>query len=371
MASHSGAALRVLWGDDDGPDDRAAQLIADNPKMAWRLREFFLEWFKDRYLVRRSSETERNYLSSIRYWEAITDDWRLADYALDDDAADGQAIDFTEQLPEWGFCRRGIRRGQQIRIGRLTENPSFTQLSATTAAEHASRIANLFRKAGPERDNRHRFARLLPRAPIVEVIPADFAEKEPFAWATARQIAAACQAMTRPVGELWLPPGVRWKARLALLYYTGLRMGTVVRLAWPHVSELAGPHPWLTVPKELVKTRKAIEMPLHPQLAEILRDVHQRLPTTRDDLILPRDCVRRTELDLHYELQELAGVPLPDRQGLHAWRRTHLTQIYELGAGRGLEAAQHAADHSDGRTTAKNYVATIVNHFRLRLPALF
>lgn len=369
--------LRVLWGEDDEPsavEAEKAAAIAKRPELAWRLREFFVTWFAPKYLRRCSKETTRNYTSSLRYWESITEDWRLVDLAFDREGADGQALDFTEQLSEWGYSRRGIRRGDQIRIGRLAEYPSFTPLTAVTARDHASRVANLFRKAGPEvpGDNRHRYAELLPRAPLVEIISADFDEKEPFSLANARAIAAACGRMNRPYLPDWIGCELWWQVRLCELYYTGLRMGTVVRLDWSHVCDLFGEHPWLKVPRALVKTRKKIDMPLHPQLVELLRKVWSQRPAGwPDESLLPAGCGRRNLLDLHAELQELAGLAEHERQSLHAWRRTHLTQICELGAGRGLELAQVAADHADGRTTAQNYVAVILNHFRLRLPPLF
>jgi integrase len=364
--------LRVHWGDGDdaGETDKSAA-IAKRPELGWRLREFCENWFSPRYLKKRVSETTRNYLSSIRYWEAITDDWRLVDFAFDREGADKQALDFTDQLPEWGYSRRAIRRGEPIRIGRVADYPAFTPLSAMTAREHASRIATLFRKAGPELDNRHHYAELLPRAPRVEILPADFEQKNPFTWGTARAIAAAASRMRRPALPAGLPVELWWRVRLSTLFYTGLRMGTVERLCWSHVADLDG-DAWLKVPKDLVKTRKRIEMPLHPQLVELLRQLRQLRPVdVSGDLIIPDGCGRRTLLDLHVELQELAGVEVNLRQGLHAWRRTHLSQIYELGAARGLEAAKVAADHADGRTTAQSYVATVVNHFRLRLPLLF
>jgi integrase len=372
----SASLFPVYFGDDDDQSPIEAEkraAVLKRPELAWRLREFYENWFRPRRSRKwHSSETDRNYLSSIRYWEGITDDWRLVDFLFDRHGADNQALDFTEQLPEWGYSRRGVPRGDQIRIGRVSEYPSFTPLTSITGREHASRIAHIFRKAGPEpiEDNRQHYAELLTRAPRVEVIDGVFDEKAPFAWAIARQIAAACGRMKRPTCPAWLPVELWYRLRLGLLFFTGLRMGTIVRIEPSHVLS-SDDYPLLKVPKELVKTRKAIEMPIHAQLWTIIKEVLARRPPDAGELLVPECCSRRTFLDLHRELQELAGVPEDLRQSPHAWRRTHLSQIYELGAGRGLEAAQVAADHSDGRTTAKSYVATIVNHFRLRLPLLF
>lgn len=364
-------ALR-LWADDGPSSDEQAKLdaIGRDPRLAWRLREFCSEWFAPKYLKNCVGETTRNYFAAIRYWESITADWRLVDFLLaSDDAGDDQCQDFTDELPDWGYSRRGVKRGDSIRIGRMSDCPAFTPLSSITAAEHASRIANLFRKAGPETSNRKKFAKILTRAPLVEIIPSDFDAKEPFDWPVARRIATACELMQRPWLPKWMPCELWWKVRLGLLFYTGLRLGTVTRLEAGHFGDKRG-LPWLRVPGDIVKTGKAIELPLHPQLAELLADVARRRPAHETRLV-PEGCNRRTFLDLHYDLQRLAELDEAQQQSPHGWRRTHLSEIFLLGAGRGLEAAQVAADHADGRTTAQNYVASVVNLFRLRLPPLF
>lgn len=125
---------------DDISGESKHGLVAQRPELAWRLRDFFELWFAPRYLQKCVKETVRNYYSTIRYWEEITDDWRLVDLLSDDDGSDDQCLDFTDQLPEWGYSRRGIRRGEPIRVGRLVDCPAFTPLSSMTARDHASRL---------------------------------------------------------------------------------------------------------------------------------------------------------------------------------------------------------------------------------------
>lgn len=361
-------ALAALRMDDYGRDDERKKLIAADPRMVWTLRRFFDEWLYPRVLKpsNRADGTIELYRIAIRYWEDVTADPDLADLALDRD--DASPIDFVGLLPEWGYSRRGIKLRDKIRIGRLSDNPAFSPLSRITARSHASRIATLLQKAGPRFGPRERTAEILPRCPYVPQVSADFEPKPPFELEQARAIAAACSGMDRPVLPSWIAHEVWWRTRLALFYYTGLRAGTVRALRWSHVSQRKG-QIWLKVPRALVKTRKPIEMPLHAQLVELLEQVRCGRPD--EDLILPEGCGYRNFLDLHSDLQAKAGLIEEDRQSPHAWRRTHLTQMAELGAGRGKEVAQVAADHADGRTTHEHYISLLVNQFRLRLPPLW
>jgi integrase len=241
-----------------------------------------------------------------------------------------------------------------------------------SARTHATRIATLLTMAGPRYSPRQRVAELLPRLPYVPPVEADFEPKPPYSLEQARQIAAGCGKLSRPQLPNWIGTELWWKVRLGLFYYTGLRAGTVVSLCWSHVEERGG-YLWLKVPKALVKTRKAIELPCHEQLADLLRQARDCRPSDSQptDVILPQACGYRHFVTLHSELQEAAGIAAADRQSPHAWRRTHLSQIGELGAFRGLEFSRVAADHADGRTTEQHYVTQLVNQLRLRLPTLF
>lgn len=374
MSALSGPLLRVHYGEEEREQDaRAEQLLIREPRLAWRARDFFENWSLPQVLKtrKRATGTIEGYENTLRYWEQITDDPRLVDLLLDDD--DKQTIDFVGTLPEWGYSRRGMRRGEPIRIGPLSANPSFTSLELTTVSAHATRMATLLRQAGPQYEMRSRVARLLDRRVYVPPVEHDFQPKPPFELGVARQIAGATSRMARPALPSWLPCELWWKTRLALFYFTGLRAGTVVALARPHV-ERRKTGLWLNVPRSLVKkTKKPIELVVHPQLAELIDEVEARRPSDAapSDLLLPAGCGYRNFLDLHVDLQKHAGLSAEEIQSPHAWRRTHLTQIADLGAPQRIECARLAGDHSDGRTTEHHYLPTLVNQLRLRLPPLF
>jgi len=357
----SARQLRVVW-DDSGPQRRLPP--GSDPRAAWTLDQFLEEWVVGAVWrpKRTTSETIRGYLETLKYWRAISSDPPLGL------ATDQETIDFVGLLPEWGSSSRGVPRGKPHRIARLDECPSFEPLTSVTIANHATRLATLFRFAGPQLHPRKPAARIIKEFPYIPQVTREFETKPPFNLEVARQIASASGRMTKPD----LPPGwpraLWWQLRLAIFYYTGIRAGTVLELAWKHVIPTVD-GPAFTIPGSLVKTGKAVWMPLPAQLAALLATVPRGSP---DDLILPAGCCYRHFVELHSELQRLAEVPEHLRQSPHAWRRTHLTQMVNLGSDQMLEVGRLAAQHADGRTTEKNYLGqAIVNQLRMRLPPLF
>lgn len=365
--------LKLFTGDEIGEPSREfltleqRTAIERDPRLMWTLRQLCDRWFFPGVLQPANSAagTYDCYDCALRYWEQITGDPSLIL------VSDEVCIDFVGLFPEWGFSRSGVPLGGRMKIGRRDHFPSFFPLASATIASHVSRIATLLRRAGPRIDPREQTARILKEVPFIPVVEADFDPKAPFSLERARQIAAACSLMDKPELPDWITHELWWRTRLALFYFTGFRAGTVTALAWPHVKEEFG-LTWLDVPGEIVKTGKAIKMPLHPQLVSLLACVKSlRPPGAEGDLILPAGCGYRHFLTLHTELQRRAGLPGVERQSPHAWRRTHSEQMGFLGKDRQLEVAREALDHADGRTTDKHYPRAVVNHLRLRLPPLF
>lgn len=335
-------------------------------RLEWTLDEFFERWILPGVLKpgKRKQGTIDLYGDALRYWRHITGGPPF--HAISDELC----IDFVGLLPEWGFTRRGIHRGQRCLIGRRDEHPSYEPLSSSTIAAHVSKIATMLRLAGPQLNPRERTAGILPRCPFIPLVAAEFELKPPFALDQARRIAANCGQLGRPDLPAWITHEQWWQTRIGFFYYTGLRAGTVCRLKCRHIQERREML-WLKIPgEEVTKTSKAVEMPLHWQLAERVRPLC--VGRDPDDLLLPEGCGYRHFMTLHSELQHVASVPDGDRQSPHAWRRTHLAQMAQLGADDGRKVAQIAADHADGRTTEKNYIGqTLVNQLRLQLPPLW
>jgi integrase len=141
-----------------------------------------------------------------------------------------------------------------------------------------------------------------------------------------------------------------WRALIAVLYFTGLRCGTVLGLEWPMIERRGSAGAaWLAVPGRIVKTKKPLEKYLRPEALELV----ERLPRV-SALVFAWPFSKSHLSRRHRELQGLAGVA--DPVSLHAWRRTHATELYRLGASQGLWCAQMALDHADAATTAAFYV---------------
>jgi integrase len=362
----SGPQLRLIWSEDDlcGPPQ------FDDPRKAWTLAEFFERWFLPGKLKpkHRAQGTINLYRDAIRYWEMITGDPPLGLIG------DEHGIEFVGQLPECGYTRAGGRRGGHQRIGLRDGSPALMPLSSTTIAQHVSRVAGLLQAAGPRYHIRKASAEILGRCPFVPEYAGQFEAKEPWSLGEVRQITRGCSSMVRPELPAWLPHELWWQTRLALFYFTGMRAGTICALARAHIHDSAG-ELWLKVPKELVsKTRKAIALPLHPQLAALLRQVETLRLQAGDagELLLPAGCGYRRFLDLHVALQAAAGLPAEQQQSPHGWRRTHIAQMDRLGQREGEEAARQAGQHAHARTTVEHYIGqAVLNELRLRLPPLF
>lgn len=361
-----GHALKV-WFEDDFDEQGESKLPpgADS-RLGWRLADFFCNWFCPGVLTPQQAApgTIDRYDEMLRYWEAISGNPILLDLG------DSHTMAFANELPKWGFLRRGVKKGAKVPIGLLAKHPAYSPLSPTTIAEHVSRLATLLKHAGPRFHPRKPAAEILPRCPYVPMVTAAAEEKMAFSLDDARAMVRAAMRMTRPLeAKTGLTPELWWHCRLAIFYFTGLRAEAVLQLAWEHVENRGGTR-WLKVPGEIVKTGKPLEMPLHAQLDEILLRVKAARPA--GNLILEPGCGYRHFATLHERLQGEAGIAAERLLSPHAWRRTHLQQIGFLGATSGHKAAQLAADHADERTTRTSYVHdAIVNHCRLQLPPLW
>jgi hypothetical protein len=359
---------------NETPEQRARrEAIEREPRLAWRLDDVLGAYFKAKLRPGgRKPGTIRCYHESLRWWRDVTGDADLYQLSQGDEVT----VDFVGLLPEWGFSRRGVKRGEKILIGRRDEHPSYEPLSSSRIAGIVGRIATLVAYAGPRMKPRDASLGILSPVPYVPEVVAEFEAKPPFSIEMARQIGSACGKLAKPQLPAWIDHRLWWRTRLALFFYTGLRAGTVCNLRWRHVENVFG-EAWLNVPSaEVTKTSKPVEMPLHEQLAKLLREVRVRRETVSkppgDELVLPQSCGYRHFLNCHAELQACAGLAGDLRQSPHAWRRTHLVEMAKLGAEQGHKVAQLAADHSDGRITQQHYVhQALVNNLRLKLPLLF
>lgn len=353
--SQRGAALKLV-ADDPSGDPALSDTLT--------LTQFFERWFVPVVLVanERSPATVDRYRELLSWWAFLTLDPPIKE--INERLIAG----FAEALKHatFGRDRSGCSDWQPSSMKRdRRQHRGQVPLARATICAHLERLGALVGRLGHHGPKGGAVARILPSPPVVPRLPRPRRLKPSFTLEEARAIAAATGRMGRP--ELTdMPTKKWWQAWIAMLFYTGLRTGTIRRLRWRHVVEEGGKL-FLDVPAALVKTRKPIRIAIHPQLASSLR---LRFHKSRDHLILPIACHARTFLDWHAELQQRAGLAGAQLLSPHAWRRTHGQLLAELGLANAEELARCALDHSSAKVTTDSYVS-IVDQFRLRLPELW
>lgn len=344
-----GAALRVRAELIESEND------ANRPPLSREttLTLFYQHWFLPVVLeaAERRQGTLDNYRNTLQWWALLTCDPPLC--AIDDQLIAG----FVAALKKTGYRR--------------SPDGQFYPLSSMTIRGHVTRLSSMLTRAGHHAPRRGPCARLLTHLPSVPHVRAVSRQKPRFTLEEARQIAAACSSMVKPdvtpmQRPLCLSAAKWWRAFIGLLFYTGLRSGTIMQLRWRHLCELDG-HEYIDVPASITKAGKSLRIAIHPQLSGVLK---LRAGVTGEHLILPRLCVYRTVLDFHATLQRLAGLKGVQILSPHAWRRTHGQLLGEMGLSNAEKLASVALDHGSVAVTKASYVS-IVDHCRLQLPDLW
>ncbi len=162
---------------------------------------------------------------------------------------------------------------------------------------------------------------------------------------------------------------------VATALLTGMRRGELRGLRWSDVRFDLGcievKRSFLTTPK----SGKARTIPLHPELAPILRAWKARCPQTTDGLCFPvssRKTYRLARRSYPCEVRATlaaAGIPGDLERPWHAMRHTFATLLAESGAS--LDAISRILGHSTGghRITA-GYVHTSLKYLAGELEKL-
>lgn len=247
-------------------------------------------------------------------------------------------------------------------------------LAAFTQRKHLCNVRAVLLHAGqgsPRREGR----KLCDELPRLVVKSLDTDPKPHFTLSAARAVIAATQTMVARVETVWasVPLPAFFLAYLLVLFYTGLRAGTVRRLRYSMLEysdgeeRLAG-H-WIRVPAAVErKTHKGRWRYLHPAAYRAIDAIR----TPGRDLIFESAEHVRTFHDRHKRLQQALGTPEEKCLSLQAWRRTHGTWLTRLGAKQAKQIAQRALDHASARTTSQFYVSEdeVEAEFIAQLPDL-
>lgn len=295
------------------------------------LSAFFRLWFKPVVLNGdgRADETSTSYRESIDWWAALVGDPPLS-----------RITEFTVAEFKAALRKAEFRRGLYS---------AAKPLKPFTQAKHQRQVRTVLARAIEQgfvtMPHSFRVERPHLRKP-----------KPSFTVGEARRILGACEQMDWRRRHWPIRAAAWWKAHVLVLFYTGLRVGTVRQLEWPMLEQYGEggdrvPGWYLNVPGEITKTGEPVEKFLHPlayAAIEILRTKHAR--------IFEAPVKPRHQFDEHQRLQKLAGLAADRLRDMHAWRRTHGTEMGKLGAEHARKIAQHTLGHASVDTTNEFYV---------------
>ncbi|MBN2023173.1 MAG: tyrosine-type recombinase/integrase [Pirellulales bacterium] len=313
------------------------------PSVTMTLPEFFRSFIRP-CLLDPSGTKPRTidlYEESLKFWAKYTGNPPLANIGAETCAA------FI-----MGLSHRTSRRGPGI----LVTEPR--PISPNTIRRHGRNIQFILDRAGPRNRYSPDAAGLLPDAPYIRVPRArKKITLDAFTVDEIRRIIDACDRMTSParLGDLagaeWdARRGAWWQALIRFVFYTGLRIGSVLAAKWDWVERDEFGNDWLVVPGDLYKGGQPHRFFLSAGALEALASF-ERLIGRRDTIIgwpygLP------ALQDPRRALVGLARIPPARRFGFHALRKALGTELWRIDPG----AAQMALGHTINSTTMNHYV---------------
>lgn len=331
IVSLEGESRSTLTAEDLGPHSK--------------LSEFYQAWYADVALARCKPSTLEGYVTTLQYWEQLTDNpsvGRITDSVI---------AKFASAL--------AVAKYRRSKFGK--EYP----LSECSIAKHLRNMRAMMNRLGPRIHGSKPALAIVNLTPYVPVPRVEFDLKEPFGVDMCRHIAAHLPAFWER-WELSRKMSLdEWRSMFAFSYYTGLRVGTIGNIRWKYLKKKNGEF-FFDIPAHAVsKVSKRIIKAAHPQLLELI----DALPKNRDHIVRwpghskeLYKCIQR--------MQQVAEVPKEERKGWHALRRTHGTQLALMGLDYGMKVAQAGLHHSSVSVTATHYV-DIESKLVRQLPLLF
>lgn len=310
---------------------------------AMTLPEFFEAAFVPLKMSTLHPDTVQLDRDSVNHWKNLTENLPLS--MIDDFAA----ADFVTQL--------------QSLPGRKSEF-----LSAQTVRRHCTSIQKILDFAGPtDRDSRNRKRAnqsLIADVPFLEKPAADIDPPDgDFTLDELSAMLAAAPQMTKPTIP-GVTPAAWWQSFLTVAYFTGLRVGTLMRMNYEDVKDGR-----IFIRARISKKRKGRRQYLTAQALtaiEAIRTDRSRiflLPArpTKKHPVAPESgwdikTNRRWFQELFKRLQAKAGMDKDRRFGFHGLRKLHATAIAAADDKDGIKNAQLSLGHSSDSTTTRSYV---------------
>lgn len=346
----AGSSLRIVV--DDGNDMPSSRAIPRPNTKAGKLSinstlaDIYGAWFERVALQRSARSTCQSYRETLGWWMALTSNPKLKD--IDDTVTAEFAIALSEAK---------YQRGTAGKVRYLSE---------CTQAKHLRNLRCLLNRCGQQSKPNKPALRLIYYVPYVCVPEADFEKESPFSIEEARKLVLHCADLHRKYKQSKYWSVDQWRLWVALMYYTGFRVSTVNNLEWSFIKDINGVLTFDVPAKAVSKTKRGVTKAIHPQLAKML----ELIPRDKSPYVLRWPAHPKGRWTSHQRLQRLAGIPQHQERGIHAWRRTHATQLALLGAEDAVKVAQVALAHKDKRVTEGHYV-NIESVLVRALPNLF
>lgn len=159
----------------------------------------------------------------------------------------------------------------------------------------------------------------------------------------------ACRYSESPQIE-GVAPADWWRALVRFIYYTGMRIGSVLAARYAWIAEKEG-SAWLNMPGRRMKGKRPESICLTARTMAVLDSIRR---PGRDRIFAWPWPASGSHQQLYFEcerLQELAGIPPERRFRFHAIRACAGDTLYDLDP----EMAREALCHKDLRTTEASY----------------
>jgi integrase len=313
------------------------------------LRQFFDGYYRPVCLADAEPMTLVEYQTTLGYWERFAG---------------------TEQFPGGPPLARITAltlADFRDRLKKLKGRRPATTVSPHTVRKHMRQIQAVLDRSGPSARGKLRDAAgLIPHPPWVR--PPEAYDREPRSvpLAVIDRIYESCSVAYLPEGEigdvcygsdrqrqffsLQILPVQWWRALVVVLYYTGIRIGSLLGLQDEDVTWAGG---LMRLRGEITKTGKAQEFHLRGEWGACVLRHLLKVRTGAGQLFPWVQLHHPRTLWTHWRrIQYEAGIKEADQFGFHRLRKTNATQLYKQDPA----AAQEGMAHSDRETTERFYV---------------
>ncbi len=306
-----------------GRQDRTTSNLS--PDMT--LPEFYRAFYRPVILQAQGAEprTLDEYDQSIDYWERFTKHPSL-----------GQINDFDISDFMIAVAKLPGRKGQPI--------------SPNTVRKHCTHLQAVLLRAGPRSHERHRrkAQNLIPEVPFFEKPrEREKVAEDNFTKADVGQLMAHCDGAIVPSYLSAEQRPAWWRNLLLFDFNVGLRIGSVVRVAWSKITTDRQGDAWVYVEVKRGHTRKVFVNEPAMACIEAMRPITGHFDNVwhwPHGMVWLQENRRR--------ILEAADFPEDRRHGFHGLRKGMATAVSEYDP----FAAQMQAGHSDMRTTQKHYI---------------